>query len=397
MSIGPCQTSRDGFRCARITSKIIFSHKDGADEDSIQYAILQYADRLIKSLNLGELECYYAGDEPLETLLKVTLSGVPDNLMGRDELDLFEETTKKYLKENAQSEDAKILSVEVTQQKMQDLLSIESRRLNEGSIDITTLITGKHRPPSPGLDFNILVEESVNSDDSTFKDELIQSTKDQGIEYFSTVEEIKAIAMSSDEPTKPPSGDLAYGDYNVNEQGLGLIANIVIVIAVAIFTFGIVFGAFIYRKKRKEEKKYMNKYDYDVESEDEEDVLFVDMLKHKDSRKQLDKEKSKSGPPRSAFNRNKSDIGDESSNVFDDDRIDRMPSYNPENADSGRRLNQSNQSSHSLHKKKCDTRVNDGLQGMGNRSEHGSYDDESCSEDYSSDSRSTPNNRSSNW
>lgn len=363
----------------------MFSHEDGADEDYIQYAVLQYADRLIKSLNLGELECFYAGDEPLETLLKISLSGVPDNLMGKDELALFEKTTKKYLKENAQSEDAKILSVEVTQQKMRDSLSIESRRLDEGSIDITTLITGKHRPPSPGLDFNDLVEESVNSDDSTFKNELIQSTKDQGIEYFSTVEEINAIAMSTYEPTKPPSdGGLAYGDYNVNEQGLGLIANIVIVIAASIFTFGIVFGAFIYRKKRKEEKKYMNKYDYDVESDDEEDVLFVDMLKHKDSRKQVDKEKSKRGPPRSAFNRNKSDHGEESSNIFDDDRMDRMPSYNPENADSGRRIAQS---THSLHKTNYDNGVSDGLQGMGNRSEHGSYDDESCSDDYSSDSR----------
>lgn len=259
---------------------------------------------------MGDLEVYYAGDEPLDSRLVITLSGVPNKRMGLEEIELFERTTKLYLKKHAESGKVEILAVEV---QLQNLAAaggsgnISLRKLvgETSTIDITTIVTGKHRPPSPGLNFDDLIEDSVNSEDSTFKEELIQSTTESGIEYFSSVEEIRALSVRTMSPTESPGGGaLAYGEFDVGEKGLGLVANIGIIVGAALFTFAVVFGAFLYRKRRQEQKRF--KLNMEVDSDDEDDPLFVDIFKSKRSIKEDSKV-----PPKSAFNK-KADEEDDS-------------------------------------------------------------------------------------
>jgi|AntRauTorckE5430_2_1112549.scaffolds.fasta_scaffold00586_4 hypothetical protein len=274
---GSCSTSKAGYRCARITAEITFSHLDGADEGIIEFVLLQNAERVKESLSLGDLDVYYSGDEPLDSRLVLTLSGVPNKRMGLNEIDIFQKTTKRFLKTNAESGDVQILAVQVELQNLVQVVN-DSRRLQgeTASIDITTVVTGKHRPPSPGLNFDVLIEDSVNSADSTFKEELIQSTTESGIEYFSSVEEIKAVAVGTLAPQQSPS-DLTYGNFDVSEKGLGLVASIGIIIGAAIFTFALVFGAFLYRRRRQKQKRF--KLHIEADLDDEEDPLFIDIFK----------------------------------------------------------------------------------------------------------------------
>jgi len=296
--LGPCTTTKANYRCARIKADLFFSHSDGADEGIIEFALLQNAERVKQSLSLGDLEVYYAGDEPLDSRLVITLSGVPNKRMGAEEIELFEHTTKLYLKEHAESGKVEVLAVEV---QLQNLAAAGGslRKLvgDTSTIDITTIVTGKHRPPSPGLNFDDLIEDSVNSEDSTFKEELIQSTTESGIEYFSSVEEIRALSVRTMSPTESPGGGaLAYGEFDLGEKGLGLVANIGIIIGAALFTFAVVFGTFLYRKRRQEQKRF--KLNMEVDSDDEDDPLFIDIFKSNRSVKEDSKV-----PPKSAFSK----------------------------------------------------------------------------------------------
>ena len=258
---------------------------------------------------MGDLEVYYAGDEPLDSRLVITLSGVPNKRMGLEEIKLFERTTKLYLKKHAESGKVEVLAVEVQLQNLAAAGGSGNTSLRKlvgdtSTIDITTVVTGKHRPPSPGLNFDDLIEDSVNSEDSTFKEELIQSTTESGIEYFSSVEEIRALSVRTVSPTVSPGGALAYGEFDVGEKGLGLVANIGIIVGAALFTFAVVFGAFLYRKRRQEQKRF--KLNMEIDSDDEDDPLFVDIFKSKRSIKEDSKV-----PPKSAFNK-KADEEDDS-------------------------------------------------------------------------------------
>ena len=218
--------------------------------------------------------------------------------MGAEEIELFEHTTKLYLKEHAESGKVEVLAVEV---QLQNLAAAGGslRKLvgDTSTIDITTIVTGKHRPPSPGLNFDDLIEDSVNSEDSTFKEELIQSTTESGIEYFSSVEEIRALSVRTMSPTESPGGGaLAYGEFDLGEKGLGLVANIGIIIGAALFTFAVVFGTFLYRKRRQEQKRF--KLNMEVDSDDEDDPLFIDIFKSNRS-----VEEDSKVPPKSAFSK----------------------------------------------------------------------------------------------
>jgi len=294
---GPCSTSKAGYQCARITVNITFGHLHGADEGIIEFVLLQNAERVKDSLSLGDLDVYYSGDEPLETRLILTLFGVPNMRMGLKEIEFFQKTTKRYLKTNLESGDVEILAVEVEFQNLVGVGAIRRLDVETSSIDITTVVTGKHRPPSPGLDFDVLIESSVNSADSAFKEELIQSTTENGIDYFSSVEEIKAVAAGTLAPLQSP---LVYGDFDVSEKGLGLVANIGIVVGAAICTFVLVFGGFLYRKRRQEKKRF--KLHMEVDSDDEEDPLFTYIFKSNHVTKAENKV-----PPNHAFNKKDED------------------------------------------------------------------------------------------
>ena len=264
------------------------SHEDRADPGSITYGLLQNTGRVTADLNMGPLDVYYSGDEPLGTKMVLTLSGVPNQKMGLNEVSFFERAAMKFLKDNAQSDAVEILSVKVEQQDIDDDALTALKISGNGrlmaavtdTIDITTAVTGKHRPPSPGLDFDVLIEDSFNADSSTFKEELSQSATESGGDFFSNIEEVRATAAYLAPPTQPPTQELEYRKVDVGAKGLGFVANIGIIIGAAVFTFALVFGAFIFKKRRQEKSKFkLSPVDFD--DEDEDDPLFYDMFKSK--------------------------------------------------------------------------------------------------------------------
>lgn len=289
-----------------MTTNVTLSHEDGIKEGLVEFGLLQNVEKVMENMNFGSLDVYYSGDEPLDTLVIITISGVPRKRMEEKEIKFFERSTLKYLKNNVQMDDAKILFVEVKKQSIVDSfednstlaekgMTRDSGRLLEdhtGFIDITTAITGKHRPPSPGLNFDDLVEDSINSNDSTFKEELVEDIAESGIEYFSNVKEIRAMSAFTSAPTASPIKDLGYAKIHVNEKGLGVIATLVIIISAATFTFVLVFGALIFRRRRQEKKKF-KLTDFDVEDEDDDEPLFFDTFKNKKSKKSLLHDRSK--------------------------------------------------------------------------------------------------------
>jgi hypothetical protein len=279
----------------------------------IEFGLLQNIEKVTTNMNLGDLDVYYSGNEPLGTEVMLTISGVPKKIMDMAEVEFLERSTKKYLKNNAESNDVEILSVEVKRQVLatdfEKEVNNEDRFLKEETttIGITTVITGKHRPPSPGLDFDELVEDSINADDGAFKEELTKDITESGAEYFSSIEDVRASAAYTQAPTESPGKDLGYAKVNLNEKGLGVIATLLIIIGAAVFTFAIVFGTFILRKRRQEKKKFkLSKMDMD--EDDEDDPLFFDIFK---SRKNLQKDQSQKSPPKHAFIRKEIDDNDE--------------------------------------------------------------------------------------
>jgi len=293
-----CSEIDANMNCSLVATKLALTHNKEMDPGIVTFGLLKLTEKITEHLNSRALVVYYAGDEPLDTTLVVTLSGVPKKRMGLEELRYFREKTKKYLIESVESGSVEILAVEVENQSLKydvEVYASESsvRHLEDStttSIDLKTVVTGKHRPPSPGLDFDILIEDSVNSDTSTYKEELSLGAKDlEGGSYFESIEEIRAI-MATIAPTVAPQSDVlvyegsGYGN-ELRSEGLGLISIVGMIIGVAIVTFGLVFGTFVWRKRQNEKKKF--RIDLDDEDNDEGGALFHDIFKEQqnDSKK----------------------------------------------------------------------------------------------------------------
>ncbi len=271
------------------------THDKDIDPGVVTFGLLKNSEKVTKGLNGGNLEVYYAGDEPLDTTVVVTLNGVPKKRMGLAELQYFQEKTKDFLTEKVDSGTVEILGVEVERQTLDidvELFASESkfnqRRLQDetASIDLTTVVTGKHRPPSPGLDFNILIEDSINAEDSDFKEELMDSAVGEaGASYFETIDDIRALVVTA-APTLAPGPDvLVYKGTisadNIEQNGMSIMAIIGVVIGAAIFAFLVVFGAFVWHRRQKEKSQFeMESVDNEYD-DDEESPLFHDILKRK--------------------------------------------------------------------------------------------------------------------
>jgi hypothetical protein len=76
----------------------------------IEFGLLQNIEKVTTNMNLGDLDVYYSGNEPLGTEVMLTISGVPKKIMDMAEVEFLERSTKKYLKNNAESNDVEILS-----------------------------------------------------------------------------------------------------------------------------------------------------------------------------------------------------------------------------------------------------------------------------------------------
>jgi len=308
----PCEAPSASLACAQVLAHANVNHSKGLESGTITYALLQNRERITLGLNAGDIEVYYVGDEPLNSKFIMTLSGVPLKRMGMKEISYFSKQTKEFLLENAESDVFDILSVEVEGQALafessegdESEVKFEGNRMlvdKTTSIDLTTIVTGKHRPPSPGLDFDILIEDSINSETSTFKNDLIKGAADEGGDYFQFIEDIRAIQANTAKPTKAPSPDIFVYQGTANAKfegtGLGLISIVVIVIVVAIVAFGCVFGTLIMRKRQRERSMFKtDEADYD-EEDNEDDPLFFDVFKNRKSHD------DKSHDPKNVYNK----------------------------------------------------------------------------------------------
>ncbi len=283
--------------CDTVETEVSISYLGDLDEGQVSFRVLQLVNAVVANLNKGSLVVEYTGEESLDTNMMITLSGVPFKSMSPNEIGYFQGVTKGFLKQKEYGS-LEILSVEVQKQKLYQrrhlvsanstdspVNSIEEEHLlreglSSGVIDIQTKVTGKYRPPLPGLNFEDLVEDSINADDGSFREELKSGgSMDPSVTnsfgtYFTTVEQIYAKPIPS-VPTKSPT--LQY-DPNDKNGGLSGPISIAIVVGAALLTFGMVFGAFVLRKRQRDKQRY-DKSIFD--DDDEEDPLFFDSFDKK--------------------------------------------------------------------------------------------------------------------
>ena len=206
------------------------------------------------------------------------MEGVPNYAMGLSETNLFEMITKTHLNDLVTENDAQILTVEVRSQFL-DAASTKSSPLDRllqatsSTLDVTTIITGKHRPP-PELNFDKLIEDSINADTVLFEDALAKGSLEEGGEYFNDIEEIVAkpapkVINPTPAPTQLPG---------LSSGGIGIGMSILIVIGIALATFAVVLGIFVTRKRQREKSRQKSHNFFD---HDEDDPLFFDVFSSK--------------------------------------------------------------------------------------------------------------------
>ncbi len=270
-----CSEIIDALSCDAIKTDVSFNY-DGQelDEGQVIYKVLQNVGTIVTNLNGGSLIVTYTGEESLETEVLITLAGVPEKKMASDEIDYFQMITKGFLTQR-KSGTLEFLSVKVQDQSFQQRRFLEDSPVGSdqlATIDIKTKVSGKHQPPSPGLVFDELVEDSINAEDGSFKEELIKggaNEDDSGAGYFTNVREVYAKPILI-HPTKPPT--LQYEGPSDKPGGISGPISIAIIVCAALLTFGLVFGAFVLRKRQRD-KKRISKSIFD---EDEDDPLFFD-------------------------------------------------------------------------------------------------------------------------
>ena len=255
---------------------MIFDYQnEGIDEGHVSYKVLQHINTVVNNLNSGALHVEYTGEETLATTMVITLDGVPNQAMSNEEVGLFQGITRGFLKQKEEGT-LKVLSVQVQEQSMQNRRSLSESRGNfviraeqeNGQIEIKTKVSGKHLPPSPGLNFDQLVEDSINAEDGSFRDELKKGSEEAGIQYFEEVRNVYAKPVSIF-PTQAP---LEYEPPKSN--GISGPISIAIIVIAALLTFGLVFGAFVYRKRQQDKKRYRKS----IFDDDEDDPLFFDVF-----------------------------------------------------------------------------------------------------------------------
>ena len=230
-----------------INTEVSLTHTPDLDNQAIKYELLKRKDSVaasIENLGSGDLTVHYVGDMTLEVLTTITLRGVPEQEMGTQQIDFFEKFARSFLNRQFQgnedsSRDVEVLTVRVKQQEVYtDDRNLRSRLLHawggawqrhrrvsissDTSIDITTTITGEHRPP-PQIEFDSLVEDSVNLNSYRFEQELkTEAHQSLDISEAFFFEEVKgAMArtvlniMPTAAPTAAPTPELSVNATNV--------------------------------------------------------------------------------------------------------------------------------------------------------------------------------------
>ena len=226
--------------CTPISVDVTVSHSNTVSVDEVTYSLLRHSTELPNLIKAEGYTAEYVGERTVETDSRITLSGVPDRLMGETEQEYFAKVAREFLAQNAKDSDndsLTILSVTVNDQEftnsVQYTIGIRDnavrgrgriRRL-EKATNIDIKVKGKFTPP-PHIDFGAIVEESINRDSRKLEEELKKpSLADRGganalgevspgggLGYFEEV-----IVQEAKELKKPPLVTIVMDDTGGNE------------------------------------------------------------------------------------------------------------------------------------------------------------------------------------
>ena len=257
--------------CTNVETSVIMKHLKTHDSGMLTYHLLEKSQEITENIGLGSFITEYSGDKSLDTTQVITLNGVPPAEMGESETQYFQKVSKRYLSSTlAQNNDVDILSLEISDQKIittSGTMNGSNRRLvASSSLEITTVVTGKHRPP-PEIDFSALVSEAVNEDSTELVKELrkpeviIEKEEEVEISYFKNVESVTSRTFVTTSPSLSPTTEtVTYPQAKGSSTGTTMKA--------VMISFGIVGGVlsvlfvsyWIWNSKKK--KSIMSSYDY---------------------------------------------------------------------------------------------------------------------------------------
>jgi len=174
----------------------------------ITYAFLQNAHLVTEWIDKdASIAVRYAGNEPVDAEVIITLSGVPRRDMTNVEVQFFQEAITLFLSEAFRvislSETVEVLSVNVDKQTIVFDEKLGQRKLrslqgSSASINIVTTITGLHLPP-PEIDFPTLVVDSIDSNGAKLIDKLKNGAN---TDYFGNAKEIEVRLSEPRTPDK---------------------------------------------------------------------------------------------------------------------------------------------------------------------------------------------------
>ena len=252
-----CQGNEPTEMCTTVSTTVSFLHQSGLNRGKLIYTMLNEVDQIILSLESNsQWTVLNGGDQVHEATSIFSLVGIPERKMGINEQTFFQDTTKSFLQKFLNKASVDVLNVAVTEQSLYAARRHLQVRSSSG-IDITTVVTGKHRPP-PELDFLSLVNDAVNDNSESFRLDLtdLNYVSAPGNSFFEGVKDVGARPagiVTLPTPTSSPTVILKKGG---DSPGLmSGYAGILIMVAVAIIVFALVFGMFVLFKRHKYLKK----------------------------------------------------------------------------------------------------------------------------------------------
>jgi len=281
---GKCVPSSNEVGCTLIDAQVQLSYFSSLDRGYVYYYMINYAELIRNNINDNDIKVNYIGDQAVETNLRFTLTGVPNKKMNQDESIYFEEVTKKFVDETVKKKsDIDVLFVQITKQNIATVASerhlgvrIEVRKklekvfrtlqeivgetnLIKSAIEIETIITGKYNPP-PQIDFDRLVEDSINADINTFTKHLKNSAHiangnvgETTPAYFEIVEKIDVKRITTMTPTATPTAlptVLPHNKSNLNMNDSTSVVILAVSIVGALLFVLIIIFSFIYFRHR---------------------------------------------------------------------------------------------------------------------------------------------------
>lgn len=172
--------------CTPVSIDVTVSHSNTVSVEDVTYSLLRHSTNLPNLIKAEGYTAEYVGERTVETDSRITLSGVPDRLMGESEQEYFAKVAQRFLAQNArdsENDSLTILSVTVNDQEFTNSVQYqigirdnavrgrERRRRLEKATNIDIKVKGKFTPP-PQIDFGSIVEDSINRDSRKLQEEL---------------------------------------------------------------------------------------------------------------------------------------------------------------------------------------------------------------------------------